>query len=303
MNGSFRWDFFIAHASADKAVAEELYEMLVPKSRVFLDSRCLQLGDDWDAQLAKAQRGSAITVVVVAERTDVAYYQREEIAAAIDLARDDAESHRVVPLFLSSAKEVRASVPYGLRLKHGIRLDEGTRLSDAAARLLNLLQWIQDRAASAFAFGNYVLQLTSPNLTEENRQQLINMIRELPGLPDSWSASVTGFVHLREVDEIIERIAPVQASPERKALHLGVCQRVLSNALKQKDYAGLLPRCVEQFEKALRSLNPPEELTAEVMTRVNMALSDEVCSDIEESIAPKIYSWLRMRGRGGLTSR
>ena len=40
------WDFFLAHAAADGAAAEELYELLGSNARVFLDSRCLELGDD-----------------------------------------------------------------------------------------------------------------------------------------------------------------------------------------------------------------------------------------------------------------
>lgn len=80
------WDFFIAHASADEEIVEKIYDRLIPNSRVFVDTRCLQLGDDWDTKLREAQKASLITLVLISTNTDKAYYQREEIAAAIALA-------------------------------------------------------------------------------------------------------------------------------------------------------------------------------------------------------------------------
>ncbi len=75
------WDFFIAHAGKDAAVAEALYDELYLNARTFLDSRSLMLGDDWDHALQRAQLNSRITVVLISENTDQAYYQREEIAS------------------------------------------------------------------------------------------------------------------------------------------------------------------------------------------------------------------------------
>ncbi|MGH8887758.1 MAG: pentapeptide repeat-containing protein, partial [Egibacteraceae bacterium] len=132
------YDFFIAHAAGDTATAERLLALLDGESRVFLDSRCLELGDDWDQALAAAQRRSKVTVVLISKGTERAFYQREEIAAAIDLARKDPESHRVVPIYLDGPPDQISDVPYGLRLKHGIFIDTRTTLAKAAARLLAL---------------------------------------------------------------------------------------------------------------------------------------------------------------------
>src|ERR1700704_6441470 len=96
----YNWHFFIAHAGADKRTAERLYSYLSRNSRVFLDCRSLRLGDNWDIELPKAQQKSLVTVVLISSKTEAAYYQREEIAAAIALARENAEKHRVVPVFL-----------------------------------------------------------------------------------------------------------------------------------------------------------------------------------------------------------
>src|SRR5262249_33257464 len=98
---TFDWDFFIAHAGGDIEPAEALYEHLNgPVARVFLDKKNLLLGDNWDAKIAQAQRASLITLVLISGKTDRAYYEREEIAAAIALARENENRHRVIPVFL-----------------------------------------------------------------------------------------------------------------------------------------------------------------------------------------------------------
>lgn len=146
-NETWAWDFFIAYASADKDVAEELYNLMDSRSRVFLDYRCIYLGDDWDAKIAAAQRTSLLTVVLVSSKTGRAYYEREEIAAAIALAREADGRHRVVPLYLDIDFASDQAVPYGLRLKHGLRLSEKLTLSDAVAELLALLGRLRDSRA------------------------------------------------------------------------------------------------------------------------------------------------------------
>jgi len=128
------WDFFLSHAGADQQTAESLYGFLVEHSRVFLDSRCLRLGDDWDAEIAKAQRRSLVTVVLISAQTERAHYQREEIAAAIAFAREHPNSHRVVPIYLDNSGDPQ--ILHGLRVKHGIALDDSCSLADAASRLL-----------------------------------------------------------------------------------------------------------------------------------------------------------------------
>ena len=81
--------FFIAYAAPDAAVAERLYCLLAMESTVFLDRRSLRLGDDWDRELVAAQRRAEITVVLVSDHTEEGFYQREEIATAIDIAQQD----------------------------------------------------------------------------------------------------------------------------------------------------------------------------------------------------------------------
>ncbi|MGZ8842146.1 MAG: toll/interleukin-1 receptor domain-containing protein [Pyrinomonadaceae bacterium] len=135
----YNWDLFIAHAGPDKRTAEKLYDCLEQKSRVFLDSRTLNLGDDWDIELRRAQQKSLVTVVLISSKTQAAYYQREEIAAAIALARANAEKHRVVPVFLDKKAQSNDSVPYGLRLKHGVTVSDELSLQVVAERLLDLL--------------------------------------------------------------------------------------------------------------------------------------------------------------------
>jgi tetratricopeptide (TPR) repeat protein len=138
---TYRWDIFIAHAGADFPVAEDLYERLELQPRTFLDGRSLMLGDDWDRKLPQAQRASRITVVLVSRKTDKAYYQREEIANAIAMARKEDESHRVVPIYLEDLAE--DEIPYGLRLKHAIWLHKIGGMDKAADALVDLLRQLK----------------------------------------------------------------------------------------------------------------------------------------------------------------
>ncbi len=144
-----RWDIFIAHASKDHFVAERLYDLLSGHCAVFLDSKRLLLGDDWDRELPIAQRQSQITVVLVSPRTENAYYEREEIARAIGMARQDSNKHRVVPVFLESSAIDKDSIPYGLQLKHGLRTEDPNDLADIAKRLTELLAHVKNAKATA----------------------------------------------------------------------------------------------------------------------------------------------------------
>ncbi len=134
-----RWDFFIAHASADLQSAEDLFDHLSRDTRAFLASKSLRLGDDWDVELVRAQQEAHITVVLISDNTSRAFYQRDEIATAISLARDSATGHRVVPLFLGSATQKNEGIPYGLRVKHGLVVDQESAMDTAAMRLRDLL--------------------------------------------------------------------------------------------------------------------------------------------------------------------
>lgn len=138
-NSEKQLDFFIAHAGADSGTAESLYERLASNFHVFLYSRSLLPGDDWDLALAAAQSRSRITVVLISSKTTTAYYQREEIAAAIALARDDVQSHRVIPVFIDDNARENSAVPYGLRLKHSISVSSFGGLEGVAQHLTRAL--------------------------------------------------------------------------------------------------------------------------------------------------------------------
>jgi hypothetical protein len=159
----YEWDFFITHAGADKRPAEKLYDYLKPKSRVFLDCRSLVLGDDWDTELRRAQKTSLVTVVLISEKTEAAYYQREEIAAAIALARANAAQHRVVPVFLDRHAHSNDSLPYGLRLKHGLVLSDKLSLKAVGTQLLDLLSHLAQAAGDG---RDLVSETTDPSNEE-----------------------------------------------------------------------------------------------------------------------------------------
>ncbi|MFN8570810.1 MAG: HAD-IB family phosphatase [Gemmatimonadaceae bacterium] len=147
MTTAYQWDFFIAHSSANTAEAESLFELLKDHARVFLDSKSIALGDEWDATIMTAHRASFVTIVIVSTKTERAYYQRAEIAAAIAMARKEGSRHRVVPLYLDIDPSADTD-PYGLALKHGLRISDRMTLAAAAERLLALLDSLMPTASA-----------------------------------------------------------------------------------------------------------------------------------------------------------
>jgi TIR domain-containing protein len=140
---SYAWDFFLAHAGADLPIAQDLYGRLSPAAKVFLDAITMLPGDDWDQELRTAQRASLISVIILSSNTNDAYYQREEIAAAIDMARQDKRSHRVVPLYVNAKEIPHDDIPYGLRLKHSLYVPGSGDLTSAGTQLLHTLEMMK----------------------------------------------------------------------------------------------------------------------------------------------------------------
>lgn len=136
------WEFFLSHAGADLEAARRLKRALDPPHRVFLDADNIRLGDDFDAALSEALRSSLITVVLVSPSTDAAFYQREEVAVAIQMVRDDPHTRRVVPVYLNQSK-VPAHVQFGLKLKHGLCVPDPADLTEAQRRLRETLLAMQ----------------------------------------------------------------------------------------------------------------------------------------------------------------
>jgi sulfatase modifying factor 1 len=132
------WHLFIAYSHHDHPMALALYDHLHAAYRVFLDAKCLLLGDAWDEKLPAAQKRSLVTVVLISRHTDSSWFQREEIASAIQLARDRESQHRVIPVYLDG-DIVPEDVPYGLRRLHGVTAGPTPDMKDVATALAQTL--------------------------------------------------------------------------------------------------------------------------------------------------------------------
>jgi len=139
------WDVFLAHAGPDGAAADQLYEILVEGGLlVFLDSRCLRLGERWDDVIPAALTGARLVVVLVSERTRAAYYAREEIALAVAVSRPPESSGRVIPVYLDRWPADPADWLYGLQRLHGLAAGDAGWPRGVAARVIELFE---DRSA------------------------------------------------------------------------------------------------------------------------------------------------------------
>lgn len=136
---AYEWDIFLAHPGMDSAAAKNLFVKLNPPAKVFLDDECLLPGDKWHLDIPKAQRSSLISVILVTPNTEKAFYQQEEIVAAINMARNDPSTHRVVPVYLNS-KQIKKHVGYGLEGLHSLYVPETGDLTETVNKLLKTLE-------------------------------------------------------------------------------------------------------------------------------------------------------------------
>jgi hypothetical protein len=136
-----RWDFFLAHAGADTAMAEALYDVLIERATVFLDERSMLPGDSWTRILPAVLKQSRIIVVLVSAHTRGAWYQDSEIRIALDLLRDYPERYRVIALLLDEAGAIRRSeLPYGLEQTVLVSWAKCGGVVSVAKRLLETLE-------------------------------------------------------------------------------------------------------------------------------------------------------------------
>ena len=182
-----QFDFFIADPGPDVMAARALHRLLSKCHRVFLDAESLIPGDAWDETLPRAQQRSRVTVVLVSAFTDHAYYQREEIAQAIELSRSEAGRHHVVPICLSGLP-VPHNVPYGLRRLNFLFMDKANSFQDIARRLTKTLRELELRTGQYGDSRQAVITFNSPH---EGKGQLTLYAGDsltLGRLPDTASS-------------------------------------------------------------------------------------------------------------------
>ena len=132
----YAWDFFLSHSSADTDNAKVLYNVLNPPAKVFLDAFSLVPGDNFDVSLPEALQGSLISVILISPNTEQAYYEKEEIAMAIQIARADPDTRRVVPVYMNMTEaKLPAKAPFGLTRKHSLYIYNPDDFTDTGKKL------------------------------------------------------------------------------------------------------------------------------------------------------------------------
>jgi hypothetical protein len=155
-------DLFLAHAGADTAAAEQLFDLLAPDVRVWLDARSLLPGDEWPVEIPRAQRAAIATVILVSQRADHAYYLRDEIHTAIALHRAFPDEHRAVAVFLDGRPADPMAVPYGLRVLHSVDAVAEGGLPGVARKLRELVAALRARGASPASPTAVAIAATTP---------------------------------------------------------------------------------------------------------------------------------------------
>jgi cellulose biosynthesis protein BcsQ len=141
-------DVFISHPHEDTEAADALYEALVREgASVFVDTRSLELGDQWDEALYRARERAKMIVVLLSHH----YKRRSILALELDhvarLAKE--QSTAVVPIFLDS--EGFSLAPPDFQQRFGIFRDDELSWDDIARRLVRQLRTPRAPAAPSGA--------------------------------------------------------------------------------------------------------------------------------------------------------
>lgn len=93
-----QWDVFICHASEDKSYADDLYQALEPKVRVWYDTGILTMGDDQRKKIDEGLRNSRFGVVVLSPNFFEKNWPQSELGALMTLQNADGRK-RVLPIW------------------------------------------------------------------------------------------------------------------------------------------------------------------------------------------------------------
>ena len=129
-----RWDFFLAYAREDEPSAQDLYERLSARCRVFMDRHSFELGLPWDTAAIEALAGAAAVVPLVSSHWGESWYFREEIARSIGLRKP------IIPVLLAADVRRDGSLPYGLEMFPAIVAPQVGGMGEVARLLLGQLR-------------------------------------------------------------------------------------------------------------------------------------------------------------------
>lgn len=125
-------DVFVAGADDDAGRVKQLHgELRAAGLRPWAAACDLRAGDLRDTAIPQALGAARAFALVVTERwppvigaaNAALWYQQDEVALAIDLAKTQGRSMRLVPVFFGDAGRER--LPFGLRRPVAVRYDEG----------------------------------------------------------------------------------------------------------------------------------------------------------------------------------
>lgn len=141
------WDIFLSFPTPDEACARSLCASFGSAARVFFAPQSIRLGSDWPAVVDEALEESRMVVVLVTEATAEAAYQQEEITRALELARRDQHTVRIIPLLVGAG----VKTPFGLSRKQAVVVARREEIAAAVPPLLEALEMLEPLEDSRFS--------------------------------------------------------------------------------------------------------------------------------------------------------
>ncbi len=133
-----KYKFFLSYSSPDRSQANELYsELRKLGAEVFLDHKCLRVGDSWPDELIRALRASRNVVFLISKNSADALFHQGEVLLAIKLAKEDREKHRLCPILLEEPLAEDSPLMLALGSRQALRLADAGSLARAAELLMD----------------------------------------------------------------------------------------------------------------------------------------------------------------------
>jgi len=148
-------------------------------------------------------------------------------------------------------------------------LKSNARLHDALA---SRDRRVRIDEASAFLYGFYLLQLPNPGLTQGHVSALLKQIQELSGLPRSWTHELPARFLADANMSTLEAGLGNPPGRIRALLNLGFSLASIRDAithLGRNVSFVMLARVLSQFRQELLALDPPADIRAGIVARID----------------------------------
>ena len=186
------------------------------------------------------------------------------------------------------------------------KVDEREAVAGAegeAAPLSDRSRQSDHNAQSAFVLGDYAVQIMSTGFSTEQVSRMIELMRELPGLPSTWQGShFLDYLGSRDFPRLTELLGEDASTLVMGSFLAGSSHRFLQNTLRdhfESTTQDHLSHFTNQFHRDLEKLGAHDELlqtSSSLMNRISPKIApaelERVLADLDGFVVDRLLPWL-----------